>query len=212
MDISAIDMAGLVTRTVGTVDHEDGPARQLTATRTYDTTIEDLWSALTDAERIPRWFLPVSGDLAPGGRFQLEGNAGGEVLSCEPPERFEITWEYGGATSWVTVLLREESPEQTSLELRHTAHVPDDLWEEYGPGATGVGWDLALMGLALHLSSGETISPEQAATWEASAEAHVFKTELSTAWGEASIAAGTDPDAARAAAQRTLAFYTGIEE
>ena len=31
-------------------------------------------------ERIPRWFLPVSGDLRLGGRYQLEGNAGGEVL------------------------------------------------------------------------------------------------------------------------------------
>ena len=31
----------------------------------------DLWEALTSAERIPRWFAPVSGDLRLGGRFQV---------------------------------------------------------------------------------------------------------------------------------------------
>ena len=44
-----------------------------------------MWDACTDPERIGRWFLPVSGDLRLGGRYQLEGNAGGEILRCEPP-------------------------------------------------------------------------------------------------------------------------------
>ena len=46
-----------------------------------------MWDAVTSAERIPRWFLPISGDLRLGGRYQLEGNAGGEVLECAPPAR-----------------------------------------------------------------------------------------------------------------------------
>ena len=33
----------------------------------------------------------------------------------------------------------------------------------------------------------------------------------STAWGEASIAAGTDPEEARAAAERCAAAYTATE-
>jgi uncharacterized protein YndB with AHSA1/START domain len=212
MDITVIGKAGLVTRTVDTVDHPDGPAKLLVATRSYDTTIDDLWSALTDADRIPRWFMPISGDLAPGGRFQLEGNAGGEILSCEPPQRFEVTWEFGGTTSWVTVQLSAEGTDRTGLELRHLAQVPDELWDQYGPGATGVGWDLALLGLDLHLSSGAAVSPEEVVSWEATPEAHAFKSEISTAWGEASIAAGADPATAKAAAKRTLAFYTGVEE
>ena len=44
--------------------------------RTYETTIVDLWDAITSAERIPRRFLPISGDLRLGGRYQLEGHAG----------------------------------------------------------------------------------------------------------------------------------------
>ncbi|MFI5959208.1 SRPBCC domain-containing protein [Cryptosporangium sp. NPDC051539] len=62
--------------------------------REYDAEIEDVWNALTDPERIRRWFLPVSGDLTVGGTFQLEGNAGGEILDCEPPQRLKVT--FGG--------------------------------------------------------------------------------------------------------------------
>ena len=53
----------------------------------YDTTLDDLWDACTNAERIPRWFLPVSGELRDGGRYQLEGNAGGTIERCDPPTR-----------------------------------------------------------------------------------------------------------------------------
>ena len=53
--------------------------------RRYDAAIEDVWDAVTDPDRLKRWFLPISGDLRVGGTFQLEGNAGGEILSCEPP-------------------------------------------------------------------------------------------------------------------------------
>ncbi|WP_308168107.1 hypothetical protein [Nonomuraea sp. NEAU-A123] len=44
-----------------------------------------MWDACTSAEHIPRWFLPIEGDLRAGGCYRLEGNAGGEVLACEPP-------------------------------------------------------------------------------------------------------------------------------
>jgi len=123
------------------------------ATRTYDTSIDDLWEALTDPERIPRWFLPVSGDLHEGGRYQLEGNAGGTITRCRPPDLLAVTWEYGGDVSWVTVRLTSVSDEACRLELEHMAH-PDDRWDLYGPGATGVGWDLSLVGLARHLATG----------------------------------------------------------
>lgn len=44
--------------------------------------IEDLWDEVTNPDRIPHWFMPVSGDLEPGGRHQLEGNAGGVIEIC----------------------------------------------------------------------------------------------------------------------------------
>ena len=55
------------------------PVRVAVARRTYPTDQADLWDCLTNAERIPRWFLPVSGELVEGGRYQTEGNAGGVI-------------------------------------------------------------------------------------------------------------------------------------
>jgi uncharacterized protein YndB with AHSA1/START domain len=63
--------------------------------RTYDAPIEDVWDACSDPDRLKRWFSPVSGDLRLGGRFQIEGNAGGEVLRCEPPRLLAVSWVYG---------------------------------------------------------------------------------------------------------------------
>ena len=57
--------------------------------RTYDAPIDDVWDALTTPERIGRWFLPISGDYRLGGRYQFEGNAGGEILACERPNRLQ---------------------------------------------------------------------------------------------------------------------------
>ena len=100
-----------VRRSVGRKTFEAREARVVSVSQTYDTDAADLWDACTSIERIPRWFLPVTGDLQLGGRFQLEGNASGEVLSCDPPRTFTTTWEAMGATSWVEV----SRPEPASL-------------------------------------------------------------------------------------------------
>ena len=50
---------GAVTRTVANRMHEGRPANVVIASRAYDTPVEDLWDALTNKDRIPRWFLPV---------------------------------------------------------------------------------------------------------------------------------------------------------
>jgi uncharacterized protein YndB with AHSA1/START domain len=196
-------------REVGSRTLEAGEARVSTISRVYDAGIEDLWDACTNPERIPRWFLPVSGDLRPGGRYQLEGNAGGTIERCDPPHGFAATWEYGGDVSWIEVRLRPEGERRTRFELEHVAHVSDDRWAEFGPGATGVGWDLGLTGLWLHLGSGQPVDPREFAAWSESDEGREFITRSSEAWRDASIAAGTDPAAADAAAARTTAFYTG---
>jgi uncharacterized protein YndB with AHSA1/START domain len=62
---------GADVREVGSREYEGRTARVVVATRSYDTTIEDVWDALTNAERIPRWFLPVTGDFRPGGPLSV---------------------------------------------------------------------------------------------------------------------------------------------
>ena len=196
-------------REVGDRVLEAGTARVVTISQTYDAPLEDVWDACTNAERIPRWFLPVSGDLRVGGRYRLEGNASGTIERCAPPTSFAATWEYGGEVSWIELRLGAEGDGRTRFTLEHIAHVDDDRWLEYGPGAVGVGWDLGLTGLALHLAGGgAAVDPAQVAAWTASTEGREFIARSSEAWTEASIAAGTDDREARAAGQRTTAFYT----
>ena len=204
-DIAGI--VGAVTRKVVGLEHNGRPAHAVLASRSYDTTIEDVWDALTNAERIPRWFLPVTGDLHLGGRYQLQGNAGGEITRCEPPRHLALTWEYGGGVSWVTVTLAEQA-RGTRLDLEHIVPV-DGHWEQFGPGAVGVGWDMALMGLARHLASGVAIDPQKAMAWLGSADGKAFVHASSDDWCRAAIASGADEAVAKASAQRTLAAYTG---
>src|SRR5262245_41040376 len=103
--MTPLDQIGAVTRALHDTERDGRPARALVATQTYDAPLEDVWDAVTSPERLPRWFLPVSGDLVVGGRYQLEGNAGGTVLACEPPRALSVTWEYGGEVTWVDVTL-----------------------------------------------------------------------------------------------------------
>ena len=200
---------GSVRRELAQSEHEGRPVHTLVAARVCGVDRNDLWDALTNAERIAKWFLPVSGDLRPGGRYQLKGNAGGEITECDPPERFTLTWEMHGDISWVTVTLGELSEGGSEVRLEHRARFPAEFWEEFGPGAVGIGWDQALFGLEQHFAPNPSVVPETAEAWIASDEGRDFTRRSSAAWCEASIALGTDPAAARAAADRVTAFYTG---
>ncbi|WP_405513519.1 SRPBCC family protein [Streptomyces canus] len=199
-------------RRVATRQVETGEARTVLLRRTYDAEIADVWDAVTSPERIARWFMPVSGELKVGGRYQLEGNAGGEILECVEPERLRVSWLYGPdpGFSEVEVRLTPESGERTVLELEHVAVVPDEFWDQFGPGAVGVGWDLGLYGLALHLAGGG-LSKEEAATWHTTPEGSAFITGSSEGWGEAYAASGADQETATRTTAATLAFYTGTE-
>jgi Activator of Hsp90 ATPase homolog 1-like protein len=77
--IEVVEEINRVERRVGSRTFDAGEARTIVIARTYDAALEDVWDACTNPERLPRWFLPVSGELRPGGRYELEGNAGGEI-------------------------------------------------------------------------------------------------------------------------------------
>ncbi len=209
--IDVVHQIDAVRRRVGSRTLEAGEARTSVISQDYDADVNDLWDACTNPERIPRWFLPVSGDLRLGGRYQLEGNAGGTIERCDPPNGFAATWEYGGEVTWIEVRLLAGPDGRTRLELEHIAHVDDTRWAEFGPGATGVGWELGLVGLGIHLASGEAVDKTAVEAWIASHDGKRFMTLSSDRWRDASVAAGTDPAEAKEAAVRTTAAYTGAE-
>ncbi|MGK8524841.1 SRPBCC family protein [Nocardia asteroides] len=204
-------IAGLVTREIRTGSRDGSPTKIAIARRGYPTDPADLWDALTNIERIPRWFLPISGDLRVGGRYQLEGNANGVVEQCDAPKRFAVTWEMGPQISWLTVGLTP-SGGGTELELLHEAPVDPEFWSQYGPGAVGVGWDLALMGLGLHLASGAAVDPAEAMAFSTTPEGVSFVRTAALGWADAAVGDGDDPADAKAAALRTVDFYTVAPE
>ena len=208
LDIDPARYIGAVSRVVATREVDGRPAYVIVAARDFDTTPDDLWDALTNGERIPRWFLPIEGDLRLGGRYQFKGNAGGTITTCEAPRHLGVTWEFGGQVSWVDVRLSPVA-HGTRLELEHVAHVPPGMWDQYGPGAVGVGWDSGLAGLANHIATGASVTPEEGMAWLVSEQGKAFVRASSDDWCRASIEMGTDGDAARAASERTFAAYTG---
>ncbi len=137
----------------------------------------------------------------------MEGNAGGVITECEQLSHFALTWEFGGDISWVEVPVSAEGTCRARITLTHTARLSEH-WDTYGPGAVGVGWDLGLMGLALHIAQPDESMPDEAAfaTWP---DGKAIITGSSERWGQAAVLAGTDPKLADAAARRTTAFYTG---
>ncbi len=196
-----------VDRSVSSLERDGSPARAVMLSRGFETAIEELWDAVTNGDRIPRWFLPVTGDLRLGGHYQLEGNAGGKIIECEPLSQFSLTWEFASDISWLDVCFSNDGDGRSRLKLTHTAHLSEQ-WDEYGPGAVGVGWDSGLLGLAFHLANPSWPKPD-AAEFVVSPDGRAYISGSSDAWRQAAVASGTSPSDAEAAAKRTTAFYTG---
>lgn len=117
-----------------------GETYDLSFERLYATTVHDVWSAVTEPERLARWMAPYTGDLRLGGTWQALNDDGtvfswGTITECDPPSRYVTTWEYEGEhRSQVTVTVAEH-PEGALLVLEHTG------LSEVGYGA---GWQAYL--------------------------------------------------------------------
>lgn len=216
MDVNA--QIDAVERGIQTKQVDEVLSYVQTLAQTYPSPIDDVWDAVTSAERIPRWFLPISGDLRLGGTYQLEGNAGGQIRRCDPPKDgqagYTVTWGMGhGEPALLHIRLTELSPAFTRLELENVAaadSLPEGVWEQFGPSATGLGWDSALLGLASYFGGGqEGISPEKGQAWLATDEGRSFLRGTADAWASEHIADGADPEIAHAAATTTYGMYTG---
>jgi uncharacterized protein YndB with AHSA1/START domain len=201
-------LIGAVTREVRNETYQGKATKVVVASRVYDTGIADLWDAITNAERLPRWFSRVEGEFKLGGKYQVEGNAGGTITRCEPPRELALTWEFGGGVSWVEVSLHPEG-EGTHLELRHIAH-PEEHWDKFGPGAVGIGWELGLMGLDRHVADPSSAKPpESDESWFTSPDAKRFVRLSAEGWGRADIAGGADTAHTLEVAEQTRKFYSG---
>jgi uncharacterized protein YndB with AHSA1/START domain len=95
-----------------------GDARVAVFTRTYETTLEDLWDACTNPERLRRWYTPVTGDLRPGGSFAQVNMGSGTILACDAPHLLRLS--LGGGADEIELSLSPGAEDgTTTLELQH---------------------------------------------------------------------------------------------
>ena len=210
--MSDLPVFGATFREVRGRTRDGNATRVVRASRTYPTELDDLWEAITMPERLARWFSPVSGELRLGGSYQVEGNAGGTIEQCQPPEKLALSWEFGDNVSWLSVNLQGVD-QGSQLILEHemaTDSASEEHWDKYGPGATGVGWDLALVGLQWHTDKTDSQHGKRADDAWALSEAGVeFIRASTTAWQNADQEAGQVVEIARRRCEATYKFYTG---
>lgn len=91
-----------MTDHVGTVLLTGDDHSALRYVRRLDTTVEDMWHALTDPARLAEWFTPTTIEPRLGGRvhvdFGADGSSVGEVVAWDPPRLLEYTWNHRGET------------------------------------------------------------------------------------------------------------------
>ncbi len=173
----------------------------VTVSRRLAAPVEDVWSALTEPDRVRRWFLPLTGDLRAGGTYQLEGNASGDIVSCEPPAHLVIT--FGGASSVVDLRLSADA-RQSLLEFDHSVTV-EMAGSTAGALYVGPGWDGALVALSQYLEG--SLAEDPTVTAE-SPESQAFSAESIDAWAAIIQASGTtDADAIAVARKAALAQF-----
>jgi uncharacterized protein YndB with AHSA1/START domain len=137
---------------VGTLRSVDGTGVVRMEDR-YDTGIDDLWSALTEPQRLARWIADVEGDLRVGGEFQANFTSGwegsGRVDLCEPPRRLRVTMSPGQKDQTVIEAELVAEGDQTSLAVEERGLPLDEL------AAHGAGWQAHVEDLAAHLAGRE---------------------------------------------------------
>ena len=115
----------------------------------YDTSIDDLWSALTNPQRLARWVAKVSGDLRPGGVLRASFTSGwegpGRLDECEPPRRLLLTLDPGREDETVIEAELFAEGDQTRLVVEERGLPLGEL------AAHGAGWQAHVADLAAYL-------------------------------------------------------------
>jgi uncharacterized protein YndB with AHSA1/START domain len=96
----------------GVVTTEADGRRRLEFRRSWPDPIEDVWSALTEPDRLARWIGTYEGSRGPGGTgtfamTQEEGEPVGQpttILECDPPRRLVVEWVQPEAENWSVAL------------------------------------------------------------------------------------------------------------
>ena len=151
------------TRIVGSLRAADG-AGVVRVEERYATDIDDLWSALTDPDRLARWYGQVDGELGLGGEFRMYVDASGwegtgRVEACEPPRRLMVTTKELSESFRKTVEATLTSEDDHTVLVIEVRGMPLDKIAFFGAG-----WQIHTEDLAAYLAGGERGDTE--ARWD----------------------------------------------
>jgi hypothetical protein len=102
----------------------------------FDTDIDEVWSALTEPERLARWYGEIEGEL--------------RVEDCEPPRRFVVVSRGVDEANEVSTEVRLTiNGDQTALVVEKRGLPVDLLW------VYGAGNQIHVEDLAAHIAGGD---------------------------------------------------------
>jgi uncharacterized protein YndB with AHSA1/START domain len=127
----------------GRLGHQDG-RDAVVFERTFAAPISDVWAAITESERLERWFCTWTGDPA-SGSVLVSMNAEGEAAPvstftidrCEPPRLLAVSAVDENGT-WVLVAELTAAGGVTTLRFSQVIYDPAMI------ESTGPGWDYYL--------------------------------------------------------------------
>ena len=146
--------AGTATSPTGRVVRE-GDAVRLEFVRRYDDAIGDVWSALTQPERVARWLGDWTGDPANGTvqlRMTAEDAATAEdvvIVACEPPILLVVDMPSPDGAWTISVALEDEEGRGGT-----TLRFVQQLAEPYDAESIGPGWQFYLDRLGAVVADG----------------------------------------------------------
>jgi uncharacterized protein YndB with AHSA1/START domain len=140
-------------RILGTLRSENGVGVVRIEDR-LDAAIDEVWSALTEPERLAQWYGDVEGDLRVGGAFRAHVFASGwegtgRITECEAPRRFATASQEPGRPESVHTVTLTADGDQTVIVYENLSVPPNLLW------AYGVGEQIHVEDLGAHLAGRE---------------------------------------------------------
>jgi uncharacterized protein YndB with AHSA1/START domain len=140
---------------LGEIRRESDGTRTLVFRRRYPDPVDEVWSAITESDRLAGWVGSYEGAAVPGGTVRLtmtaDEDAGGEpatvhIVECRPPHRLVVDVTQPNHEVWrIAVTLATEAGATTLL---FEQAVPPEI----EPADVAVGWHWYLDRMATSLT------------------------------------------------------------